>query len=173
MTWLIYSGFLIAPAVSNLLPKYLPALQIFGAFFNLSNALIWAIVFLVLADKNSSKFVFTEFLNTSGWTSKGWVFILSMYVPIYGLYGTDGVMHLVEEMKNASRDAPVGLHHDFCVIKPADGSTASHGLVYGLGWCYCVAFSNRHVLHCRAKLGRLSASYFFICGTYRCRRMTK
>ena len=107
MTWLIYSGFLVAPAVSNLLPKYLPALQLFGAFFNISNALIWAIVFLVLADKNSSKFVFTEFLNTSGWGPKGWVFILSMYVPIYGLYGTDGVMHLVEEMKNASRDAPV------------------------------------------------------------------
>ncbi|OCT53263.1 putative amino-acid permease [Cladophialophora carrionii] len=106
MTWLIYSGFLVAPAVSNLLPKYLPALQIFGAFFNISNALIWAIVFLVLADKNSSKFVFTEFLNTSGWGPTGWVFILSMYVPIYGLYGTDGVMHLAEEMKNASRDAP-------------------------------------------------------------------
>ena len=126
MTWLIYSGFLIAPAVSNLLPRYLPALQLFGAFFNISNALIWAIVFLVLADKNDSNFVFTEFLNTSGWTSKGWVFILSMYVPIvsslrkfrrfdwrfsfsvlsrhvfgrliikqYGLYGTDGVLHLV------------------------------------------------------------------------------
>ncbi|KAH0843545.1 hypothetical protein AYO21_10590 [Fonsecaea monophora] len=106
MTWLIYTGFLVAPALSNLLPKYLPALQLFGAFFNISNALIWTIVFLVLADKNSSKFVFTEFLNTSGWTSKGWVFILSMYVPIYGLYGSDGVMHLVEEMKNASRDAP-------------------------------------------------------------------
>lgn len=127
MTWLIYTGFLIAPVLSNLLPKYLPALQIFGAFFNISNGLIWAIVFLVLADKNSARFVFSEFLNTSGWTSKGWVFILSMYVPIYGLYGTDAVLHckdphiyskpasaleltyfaVVEEMKNASRDAPV------------------------------------------------------------------
>jgi len=93
MTWLIYTGFLIAPVLSNLLPKYLPALQIFGAFFNISNGLIWAIVFLVMADKNSARFVFSEFINTSGWTSKGWVFILSMYVPIYGLYGTDAVLH--------------------------------------------------------------------------------
>ncbi|KEF59936.1 uncharacterized protein A1O9_04784 [Exophiala aquamarina CBS 119918] len=106
MTWLIYTGFLIAPVLSNLLPKYLPALQIFGAFFNISNGLIWAIVFLVMADKNSANFVFSEFINTSGWASKGWVFLLSMYVPIYGLYGTDAVLHLVEEMKNASRDAP-------------------------------------------------------------------
>jgi choline transport protein len=93
MTWLIYTGFLVAPAVSNLMPRYLPALQIFGAFFNISNGLIWAIVFLVMADKNSATFVFTDFLNTSGWSSRGWIFILSMYVPIYGLYGTDGVMH--------------------------------------------------------------------------------
>lgn len=93
MTWLIYTAFLIAPAVSNLMPRYLPAVQIFGAFFNISNGLIWTVVFLVMAEKNGPKFVFTEFLNTSGWSSKGWVFILSMYVPIYGLYGTDGVMH--------------------------------------------------------------------------------
>lgn len=93
MTFLIYTAFLVGPALSNLMPKYLPALQVFGAFFNISNGLIWAIVFLVLADKNSAKFVFTEFMNSSGWSSKGWVFILSMYVPIYGLYGTDGVMH--------------------------------------------------------------------------------
>jgi hypothetical protein len=85
---LIYTGFLIAPAVSNLLPKYLPALQAFGAFFNISNALLWAIIFLVKADKNSSKFVFSQYLNSSGWGPRGWVFILSMYVPIYGLVRT-------------------------------------------------------------------------------------
>jgi choline transport protein len=93
MTWLIYTGFLVAPTVSNFMPRYLPKLQLFGAFFNIANGLVWAIVFLVMAHKNSSKFVFSQFLNSSGWTSKGWVFILSMYVPIYGLYGTDGVMH--------------------------------------------------------------------------------
>ena len=75
------------------MPKHLPKLQVFGAFFNIANFLVWAIVFLVKADKNSARFTFTQFLNSSGWTSKGWVFILSMYVPIYGLYGSDGVMH--------------------------------------------------------------------------------
>jgi choline transport protein len=93
MTWLIFTGFLIAPALSNLLPKYLPALNIFGAGFNIISGLVWAIVFLVMASKNSAQFVFTEYINTSGWGPPGWVFILSMYVPIYGLYGTDGVMH--------------------------------------------------------------------------------
>lgn len=31
---------------------------------------------------------------------------MSFYSPMYGLYGTDGMMHLVEEMRDASREAP-------------------------------------------------------------------
>lgn len=107
MTWLVYSLFLVAPTLSNFGPIFLRRLNLCGAVFNIANFLIWAIVFLAIAPKNSAEFVFTKFINTSGWTSPGWVFILAMYVPIYGLYGTDGVMHLVEEMKNPSRDAPV------------------------------------------------------------------
>lgn len=83
----------MAPALANLMPRHLPKMQVFGAFFNIANCLVWAIVFLIKADRNSASFTFTQFLNSSGWTSKGWVFILSMYVPIYGLYGSDGVMH--------------------------------------------------------------------------------
>jgi hypothetical protein len=30
------------------------------------------------------------------------VFILSMYVPIYGLYGTDGIMHCKKTNRNTS-----------------------------------------------------------------------
>jgi choline transport protein len=91
----MYCGFLGFPFAIAIItgPKYLPAFQIFGAAFNVLSGIVWAIVFMVLAPKTSSKFVFTEFINTSGWTSNGWVFILSFYVPIYGLYGTDGVMH--------------------------------------------------------------------------------
>jgi choline transport protein len=95
MTFLLYCGFLLIPFVTGVLtgPKYQPMFQIFGAVFNVLSGLAWVIVFLVMAPKTSSKFVFTEFINTSGWSSDGWVFILSLYVPIYGLYGTDAVMH--------------------------------------------------------------------------------
>ncbi|KAK4500262.1 hypothetical protein PRZ48_008451 [Zasmidium cellare] len=106
MTFLVYLAFLIGPVVTNLAPGFLPYLSLFGGFFNLLGFFTWAIVFLIMAPKNSAEFVFTKFINTSGWSSSGWVFILSMYVPIYGLYGTDSVMHLVEEMKHPARDAP-------------------------------------------------------------------
>lgn len=107
MTFLVYLAFLIGPVVTNLAPNFLPHLSLFGGFFNLLGFLTWAIVFLAMAPRNSAEFVFTKFINESGWSSKGWVFILSMYVPIYGVYGTDSVMHLVEEMKHPARDAPV------------------------------------------------------------------
>lgn len=95
MNFLLYCLFLILPfsiavlAGQNNLPKF----QVFGAAFNVLSGFTWAIVFLIMAPKTTAKFVFTEFINTSGWSSDGWVFILSFYVPIYGLYGTDGVMH--------------------------------------------------------------------------------
>ena len=106
LTWLIYCIFLIGPVVINLVPKYLPAMNMLGAFWTIGGGIAWAVSFGVLAPKQSTEFVFKTFLNSSGYTSAGWVFIMSFYSPMYGLYGTDGMMHLVEEMRNASRDAP-------------------------------------------------------------------
>ncbi|KAJ9646171.1 hypothetical protein H2204_000834 [Knufia peltigerae] len=108
MTFLIYCGFLILPLITGVLAgsRYGAQLQFFAGCFNVGGLVVWAIVFLVMAEKTDAKFVFTDFINNSGWNSDAWVFILSFYTPIYGLYGTDGVMHLSEEMKNPSRDAP-------------------------------------------------------------------
>jgi len=136
MTWLVYSVFLVGPTVMNLSPRLLPALNVLGSAFNIGGFIIWAIVFLVMAPKNSAEFVFTKFINTSGWASPGWVFVLSFYVPIYGLYGTDGVMHLVEEMKHPARDAPVSLWTSFRLNafgEPLIKLPACHGLVDGVG----------------------------------------
>lgn len=128
MTYLLYCGFLILPLGTGVLAgsRYAPTVQLLAACFNVGGLLIWGIVFLVMAPKTDAKFVFTKFINNSGWDSDAWVFILSFYTPIYGLYGTDGVMHcklriiffnlckwsdiflrtVSEEMKNPSRDAP-------------------------------------------------------------------
>lgn len=106
LTWITYCLFLVAPIIVNLTPKYLPALNTFGAAWTIVGGLAWAISFGVMAPKHDSNFVFKLFLNNSGYSSAGWVFILSFYTPMYGLYGTDGMMHLVEEMKDASKQAP-------------------------------------------------------------------
>ncbi|CAG7563220.1 unnamed protein product [Fusarium equiseti] len=105
-TFLIYLGLLVIPLLMNLKPSALPFYSTVGAVFTILGFFGWASTLLATAPKSSAKFVFTQFINNSGYTNNGWVFILSFYTPLYGLYGTDSMMHLVEEMKNASQDAP-------------------------------------------------------------------
>ncbi|XEV01310.1 hypothetical protein FSHL1_006597 [Fusarium sambucinum] len=105
-TFLIYLGLLVIPFLMNLKPSALPFYSTVGAVFTILGFLGWAITLLATAPKSSAKFVFTQLINNSGYTNNGWVFILSFYTPLYGLSGTDSMMHLVEEMKNASQDAP-------------------------------------------------------------------
>ena len=107
MTWLVYSIFLIAPYLQNYFPRQLPAMNVLGAVWTVGGGLAWAASFLALAPKQNADFVFKLFLNNSGYGSNGWVFIMSLYTPIFGLYGTDGLLHLLEETKNPSYVAPV------------------------------------------------------------------
>lgn len=109
MTFVIYLAMIIIPLFMNLYPSLLPAYSSFGALLTIGGFFAWAITLLVMAPKSSASFVFTMFLNNTGYSSSGWVFIMSFYNSIYGLYGTDAMMHLVEEMRNAAKDAPVSL----------------------------------------------------------------
>lgn len=111
MTFVIYLVMIIIPLFMNLAPSLLPAYSSFGAFITIGGFFAWAITLLVMAPKSSATFVFTTFLNNTGYSSSGWVFIMSFYNSIYGLYGTDAMMHLVEEMRNAAKDAPVRSDH--------------------------------------------------------------
>ena len=106
LTWMAYTVFLIDPIVINLTPKFLPAVNVLGAFWTIGGGIAWAISFGILAPKHDAYFIFKLFINNSGYGSIVWVFIMSFYSPMYGLYGTDGMMHLVEEMRDASRQAP-------------------------------------------------------------------
>lgn len=107
MNFLLYLFFIILPLFMNLHSSFLPYYSSFGAFLTVGGFFAWAITVLVKAPKSSPEFVFTTFLNNTGYTSNGWVFIMAFYNSIYGLYGTDAMMHLVEEMRNAAEDAPV------------------------------------------------------------------
>lgn len=97
MTWLIYSAWLLIPFAMNLRRELLPVSNVLGAFWVIGGGLAWAITFGIMAPKHDASFIFTEFINNSGYSNTVWVFVMSFYNPMYGLYGTDGVMHLVRE----------------------------------------------------------------------------
>ncbi|CAG9978447.1 unnamed protein product [Clonostachys byssicola] len=106
LTWIMYTTFLLLSIPFSMSQKHLPAISVIGGVITLAGFIAWAVAFLVMAPKMSARFVFTELINSSGYNSVGWVGIMSFYTPVYALYGTDGILHLAEEMKDPSTNAP-------------------------------------------------------------------
>lgn len=59
--------------------------------------------------KQTSEFVWTTFINESGWGSDGLVFLTGLINPNYMFAGLDGVLHLAEECANAATAVPRAL----------------------------------------------------------------
>lgn len=57
----------------------------------------------------STKFVWTTFINESGWKSNGIAFLTGMINPNYIYAGIDGAIHLAEECGNATTAVPYAL----------------------------------------------------------------
>lgn len=98
---------IIIPLLMSLNPRAVPVYSAVGAVLTVAGFFGWAGALLGRAPKQSSKFVWATFINNSGYGSYGWVFIMGFYNSLYGLYGTDAMLHMVEEMRDAAKDAPV------------------------------------------------------------------
>ncbi|KAL7762711.1 hypothetical protein ACKLNR_009246 [Fusarium oxysporum f. sp. zingiberi] len=72
--------------------------------------------------KQPSKFVFTEFINVSGWTD-GWAAMIGLASCLWAYCGIDAPGHLSEEVDNPSRNIPVAI-----------GATIILGIVTVIGW---------------------------------------
>ncbi|WYZ37748.1 hypothetical protein EsH8_II_001254 [Colletotrichum jinshuiense] len=82
------------------------------------------IVLGVMAPKNTASFVFTEFVNSSGWESDGVSWLVGLISAVYPFLGYDAACHLAEELPNASRDVPIAMVGSVVV-------NGVMGLVYG------------------------------------------
>jgi choline transport protein len=60
-------------------------------------------------EKQSSEFVWKTFMNSSGWSSDGIVFLTGLTNPNYIYAGIDGAIHLAEECKDAAITVPRAL----------------------------------------------------------------
>ena len=59
--------------------------------------------------KQSNSYVWTNFVNDSGWSSDGLVFLTGLINPNFGLAGIDGAVHLAEDCANAATAVPWAL----------------------------------------------------------------
>lgn len=75
---------------------------------NIASCLVAVITLLVCTrgERQGAKFIFTEYINDTGFSSKGYVFILGMLQSAYTFTGYDSVTHLSEEMDNPSTGVP-------------------------------------------------------------------
>lgn len=76
-----------------------------SVFWSVSGVVIISIVILATGDKTDAEFVFTDFVNETGW-SDGTAWILGLLQNALTLIGYDAVMHMTEEMPNPRSDAP-------------------------------------------------------------------
>ncbi|RGP74084.1 hypothetical protein FSPOR_1779 [Fusarium sporotrichioides] len=60
----------------------------------------------VLCDKNSADDIFLQFTDQSGWDSMGFAYISSQIYVLWCCFGSDSIVHLSEEVKNASIIVP-------------------------------------------------------------------
>ena len=78
----------------------------------LSIATFTAVLAVCLArspTRQSNDFVWTTFINTSGWSANGVVFLTGLITPNYMFAGIDGAIHLAEEVTNPAVAVPRAL----------------------------------------------------------------
>ena len=69
----------------------LPFVEVVGGVFHVAFFICISVALLVLAEKNSARFVFTSFANEGGWSSNGvsWcVGLLTVVWPFVGKFGS-------------------------------------------------------------------------------------
>ena len=74
-----------------------------------SFVVITAVCLAIANPKESSGFVWTEFLNETGWAAPGVAFMTGLININYGFAGLDGAIHLADECLNAAAAVPWAL----------------------------------------------------------------
>ncbi|GJD00387.1 amino acid permease [Colletotrichum higginsianum] len=83
-----------------------------------------------MAPKNTPSFVFTEFVNSSGWSNDGVSWLVGLISAVYPFLGYDAACHMAEEIPDAPRNVPIAMV----------GSVVANGLM-GLTYCTVLLFS--------------------------------
>ncbi|KAK4698827.1 choline transport protein, partial [Phenoliferia sp. Uapishka_3] len=107
----VYLGILVLAFICNVF-----AVRVFDAATKLAaglsiTAILGIIIALAVATpvKQDAKFVFTSFLNTTGWSSSGLVVLLGLLQSSFTIIGYDAAAHLAEEATDAARKGPLAV----------------------------------------------------------------
>ncbi|CEO58444.1 hypothetical protein PMG11_03168 [Penicillium brasilianum] len=105
---LIYWAFLLLSGVVNLWGTRLMSLveNVSLVIHIVAFIILFTVIWVCAPTHNSASFVFTYFVNNSGWSSSGVSWSIGMLSSAYVLVGYDGAIHLCEEMKSPQTAVP-------------------------------------------------------------------
>ncbi|CAO3575135.1 unnamed protein product [Mortierella alpina] len=107
----IYVGIIILHGIVNSLAVRLNGIfNIMSVWWHvLGTAMIVIVVIATTPEKQPASFVFTTWVNNTGWSSGFYVFMLGLLQSQYTLSGYDSAAHMSEETKNAQEGGPWGI----------------------------------------------------------------
>ncbi|KAK6221794.1 amino acid permease [Colletotrichum tabaci] len=128
---LFYWAILLYAGVMNIWgSKLLPHANMISGVIHVAGFVAVLIVLGVMAPKNTPSFVFTEFVNSSGWSNDGVSWLVGLISAVYPFLGYDAACHMAEEIPDAPRNVPIAMV----------GSVVANGLM-GLTYCTVLLFS--------------------------------
>lgn len=102
-----------------------------SVIISLASFLVITITCLAITQpKQSSSFVWHNFINDTGWDSDVFVFLIGLINPCYGFGGLDGAVHLAEDCFEPARTVPRAILTSLVV-----GFTTAFFLVVSMLYC--------------------------------------
>lgn len=106
---LLYWALCLMNIPINICPQFYREFNI-ASFIWLGTTLLATIgIWASYMPSESTEYVFTEFINNSGWHNNGFVFLISLTQATYAATGLDACIHLSQETKNPKRIIPLVL----------------------------------------------------------------
>ncbi|GBF64040.1 choline transport protein [Trichophyton mentagrophytes] len=105
-TLMLYAVLILSLSVNVSLVKWLPGVEGVILIIHVVGFFAIMIPLVHLAPISSAKFVFTEFINTSGYSSSGLSWLIGQSASAVLFIGYDGACHMAEEVQNARINVP-------------------------------------------------------------------
>ncbi|KLO18976.1 amino acid transporter [Schizopora paradoxa] len=101
---------ILSGVVNTIGTKAVGRMSAFNVWWTLGGTLVLVVTLLVKTPtKNTAGFVFTDFENFTGWSSRGFVVLLGFLQAVYTLEGCETAAQVAEEAKRAEILAPAGI----------------------------------------------------------------
>ncbi|ROV91839.1 hypothetical protein VMCG_09203 [Cytospora schulzeri] len=104
---IILAMFLITIVLNTLGARFLPAIEVVSLVGHTAGFLVFlGILWGMCRPLNGDSVVFLEFQNNGGWSNLGTVCILNQVSIIWSMLGSDTIVHISEEVRDASLTVP-------------------------------------------------------------------